>query len=132
MTTRISAQQGEATKMNDSTPKARRGFAAMDPAKQQAIARIGGINAHAKGTAHEFTAEEAKAAGAKGGEIIAKDREHMAKIGRKGGMATSKDADHMRAIGSKGGRAVAANREHMSDIGKVGGASRARQRRSPG
>lgn len=47
--------------------KGRRGFASMDRAKQRAIASQGGKAAHAKGTAHEFTREEAKAAGQKGG-----------------------------------------------------------------
>ena len=44
-----------------------RGFAAMDPAKVSAIASKGGKAAHRLGKAHEFSSEEAKAAGAKGG-----------------------------------------------------------------
>ena len=40
----------------------------MDPGKQREIARRGGKLAHAKGRAHEFTPEEARAAGRKGGE----------------------------------------------------------------
>jgi general stress protein YciG len=40
----------------------------MDPAKQREIASKGGKAAHAKGTAHEFTPEEAREAGRKGGE----------------------------------------------------------------
>lgn len=44
-----------------------RGFASMDPNKQKQIASKGGRAAHAKGTAHEFTPEEAKRAGRKGG-----------------------------------------------------------------
>ena len=48
-------------------PKSRRGFAAMDAAKQREIASRGGRAAHEKGTAHEFTAEEARVAGRKGG-----------------------------------------------------------------
>lgn len=39
----------------------------MDPAKQREIASKGGKAAHAKGTAHEWTAEEARDAGRKGG-----------------------------------------------------------------
>ena len=46
----------------------KRGFASMDPAKQREIASKGGRAAHAKGTAHEFTSEEARIAGRKGGE----------------------------------------------------------------
>lgn len=47
--------------------KARRGFAGMDPERQREIARQGGRAAHVKGVAHEFTPEEAAAAGRKGG-----------------------------------------------------------------
>jgi hypothetical protein len=42
-----------------------RGFASMDPAKQREIASLGGRAAHASGNAHEFTSEEARAAGSK-------------------------------------------------------------------
>ena len=49
-------------------PKRERGFAAMDPELQRAIASKGGRAAHQKGTAHEFTSEEARIAGRKGGE----------------------------------------------------------------
>ena len=44
-----------------------RGFASMDPAKQREIASKGGKAAHAKGTAHEWTPEEAREAARKGG-----------------------------------------------------------------
>jgi len=62
-----------------------RGFASMDEDKQREIASKGGKAAHEKGTAHEFTSEEARKAGRKGGETTSQDREHMAKIGREGG-----------------------------------------------
>lgn len=45
-----------------------RGFAAMSPEKQRAIASSGGRAAHQKGTAHEWTSAEAAAAGRKGGQ----------------------------------------------------------------
>jgi general stress protein YciG len=45
-----------------------RGFAGMDPERQRQIASEGGRAAHAQGTAHEFTPEEAREAGRKGGE----------------------------------------------------------------
>ena len=45
----------------------RRGFASMDEAKRRLIASLGGKAAHAKGTAHEWTMEEARAAGHLGG-----------------------------------------------------------------
>ncbi|HEX5473923.1 MAG TPA: KGG domain-containing protein [Vicinamibacterales bacterium] len=44
-----------------------RGFASMDRAKQREIASKGGKAAHQKGTAHEWTSEEARNAGRKGG-----------------------------------------------------------------
>jgi general stress protein YciG len=44
-----------------------RGFASMNRDKQREIASKGGKAAHAKGRAHEWTAEEAREAGRKGG-----------------------------------------------------------------
>jgi general stress protein YciG len=53
----------------DSSPrKSNRGFASMDPQRQREIASEGGRAAHEKGTAHEFTSEEAREAGRKGGQ----------------------------------------------------------------
>ncbi|CAN5592117.1 hypothetical protein BH10PLA1_BH10PLA1_03840 [soil metagenome] len=62
-----------------------RGFASMNLEKQREIARKGGKAAHEKGTAHEFTTDEARAAGRKGGERVSANRAHMAEIGRLGG-----------------------------------------------
>jgi general stress protein YciG len=45
-----------------------RGFAGMDAQQQRQIASAGGRAAHASGHAHEFTSEEARQAGRKGGE----------------------------------------------------------------
>ena len=67
--------------------KSKRGFASMDPARQRDIASKGGKAAHAKGTAHEWTADEARRAGRKGGEVVSRDRAHMEAIGRAGGEA---------------------------------------------
>ena len=64
-----------------------RGFASMDPDRQRAIASKGGKAAHLLGSAHEFTSEEARSAGRKGGETVSRDRAHMAAIGRAGGQA---------------------------------------------
>ena len=50
------------------TRKSRRGFAAMDPAKQREIARQGGKAAHQLGVAHEWSSQEAREAGRKGGQ----------------------------------------------------------------
>jgi hypothetical protein len=57
----------------------------MDREKQREIARKGGRAAHEKGTAHEFTSDEARAAGRKGGERVSANRDHMSRIGRLGG-----------------------------------------------
>ena len=51
----------------DNVAKEDRGFASMDRAKQREIASKGGKAAHQKGTAHEWTSEEARDAGRKGG-----------------------------------------------------------------
>ena len=67
--------------------KHRRGFASMDIERQREISRRGGKAAHEKGTAHQFSADEAREAGRKGGQAVSKDREHMARIGRAGGRA---------------------------------------------
>lgn len=74
-----------------------RGFAAMDAAKQREIASKGGKAAHAKGTAHEFTSEEARIAGRQGGRAVSQDREHMSRIGREGGQARGAHARAARA-----------------------------------
>ena len=68
-----------------------RGFASMDERKKRQIASQGGRAAHRLGTAHEFTSEEARSAGRKGGGAVSMNRAHMAEIGRRGG-----EASHMR------------------------------------
>ena len=55
--------------MNNGERKERRGFASMSPEKQREIASKGGRAAHQKGTAHEWTSDEARNAGRKGGQI---------------------------------------------------------------
>lgn len=83
--------------------KKKRGFAAMSPEKQREIASKGGKAAHEKGTAHEFSSEEARAAGRAGGLAVSRDRKHMSEIGRIGGMKLGEDSEHMSRIGKKGG-----------------------------
>ncbi|KAB7771802.1 KGG domain-containing protein [Xanthomonas maliensis] len=68
-----------------STNRSRRGFAALDPDKRRALASSGGKAAHASGNAHEFTSDEAREAGRKGGQAVSRDRDHMSRIGSKGG-----------------------------------------------
>lgn len=83
----------------------KKGFGSMDPARQREIARKGGLAAHAKGKAHEFTPEQAREAGRKGGLAVSADRAHMARIGRQGGASVSQDREHMAEIRRKGGAA---------------------------
>jgi len=71
----------------ESSGTSRRGFASMDENRQRAIASEGGRAADARGTAHEFTSDEAREAGRKGGEAVSQNRQHMAEIGRRGGEA---------------------------------------------
>ena len=52
---------------NANNKNKRRGFAAMDPEQRRQVASKGGRAAHQRGTAHEFTSEEAREAGRKGG-----------------------------------------------------------------
>ncbi len=76
--------------------KSKRGFASMDPERQKEIASKGGRAAHAKGTAHEWSREEARTAGRKGGEVVSRDRAHMAAIGREGGEARGRSSARAR------------------------------------
>jgi general stress protein YciG len=71
----------------DTRTTTKRGFAALDPDRQREIARLGGRAAHAQGRAHQFTSEEAREAGRKGGEAVSQDSQHMKEIGRLGGKA---------------------------------------------
>ncbi len=88
----------------------KRGFASMDPSKQREIASKGGRAAHAKGTAHEFTSDEARTAGRKGGEAVSRDRAHMSAIGREGG--------HSRGARARAGQGAT---DHPSDFTQGGG-----------
>jgi general stress protein YciG len=88
----------------------KRGFGSMDSEKQRQIASKGGQAAHAKGSAHEFTREEARLAGSKGGKAAHEKgsaheftSEEARLAGRKGGEASSQDRSRMAAIGREGG-----------------------------
>src|SRR6185503_6554255 len=97
--------------------KSKRGFASMDANRQKEIASKGGRAAHAKGTAHEWTSDEARVAGRKGGEVVSRDRAHMAAIGREGG--ESRGAKNRRRTVGRGSEATA---------GAIGASSAARTR----
>jgi general stress protein YciG len=64
--------------------RSKQGFAAIDPERRREIASMGGRAAHESGNARKWTAEEASAAGKKGG---CRDRERMRELGRRGGLA---------------------------------------------
>lgn len=75
----------------DHDSQSTRGFASMDATRQRQIASKGGKAAHAQGRAHEFTEDEARNAGRKGGVAVSRDRAHMAAIGRAGGQARGRN-----------------------------------------
>ena len=62
-----------------------RGFASMDRSKQREIASKGGKAAHQKGTAHEWTSEEAREAGRKGGMASHRRKQQQQGVGSGGG-----------------------------------------------
>jgi uncharacterized protein len=64
--------------VNENGRKERRGFASMSPEKQREIASKGGRAAHQKGTAHEWTSDEARTAGRKGGQVSRGGRGRLA------------------------------------------------------
>ena len=107
--------------------KSKRGFASMDANRQREIASKGGRAAHAKGTAHEWTSDEARVAGRKGGEVVSRDRAHMAAIGREGG--ESRGAKNRRrqtpgrgteAIGTGASGAAYSDRESPVEVSREG------------
>ena len=81
---RVRAERARRTqgREEDHVAKEDRGFASMDRAKQREIASKGGKAAHQKGTAHEWTSEEARDAGRKGG--IASHRRRREQMGQQG------------------------------------------------
>ena len=99
--------------------KERRGFASMSPEKQREIASKGGRAALLKGTAHEWTSEEARLAGRKGGQSVpgskrsfSQNRQLAAVAGRKGGQSVpdekrsfSQNPELAAEAGRKGGQA---------------------------
>jgi uncharacterized protein len=76
------------------------GFASMAASRQREIASRGGKAAHALGRAHEFTVEEARVAGQKGGHAVSRDRAHMAAIGRAGGEARGRSRRALQVDGT--------------------------------
>ena len=82
-----------------------RGFASMDRAKQREIASKGGKAAHQKGTAHEWTSEEAREAGRKGGMASHRRKQEQQQQtpeggGNKGGDDSGGDPNPEQMMGS--------------------------------
>lgn len=103
------ASQGGGTK--------NRGFASMDPARQREIASEGGKAAHQKGTAHEFTSDEARRAGS----MSHGNRQSAEASARASGTARTsvKPGDNM--PGEQGGnRSGSAEGGHQSSAGRGG------------
>lgn len=80
---------------NNQGGKSNRGFASMDPQRQREIASEGGRAAHEKGTAHEFTSEEAREAGRKGGQARSQKRSQASQSGQ-GGSQGSNQSDQQK------------------------------------
>ena len=74
-----------------------RGFASMERTKQREIASKGGKAAHQKGTAHEWTSEEAREAGRKGGMAS-----HRRKQEQQGGASNESELENPRDTGDRG------------------------------
>jgi general stress protein YciG len=115
--------------------KSNRGFAGMDQEKQRAIASKGGKAAHAKGTAHKFTPEEARIAGRKGGQAAHQKgtaheftSEEARAAGRKGGLRshgerTDAPAGRQEGNGSTGMNGNAGPHQHVTEAPPVAPAS---------
>jgi general stress protein YciG len=74
--------------------KSNRGFASMDPQRQREIASEGGRAAHEKGTAHEFTSEEAREAGRKGGMARSANRRKAMESGSSHASGSNSGSSH--------------------------------------
>lgn len=81
-------------------PTMARGFKLLPIARRQEIARLGGVTAHLKGTAHKYTSAEAREAGKIGGKKVSADREHMRKIGRSGGLRRQQQRAEQSELGA--------------------------------
>jgi len=93
-----------------------RGFASMDRAKQREIASKGGKAAHQKGTAHEWTSEEARDAGRKGG--IASHRRRREQMGLGGSSSTDTADDRHESKDTEAGAGAdreTSNREDLAE-----------------
>ena len=102
-----------------------RGFASMDRAKQREIASKGGKAAHQKGTAHEWTSEEARDAGRKGGIASHKRRREMQQPNEGGNSAAGERSNEELGVNRETERSGGAMRDdRTSDFGGNEGSER--------
>jgi general stress protein YciG len=103
----ISSLQGDhhmaSNNQGNPSGKSNRGFASMDPQRQREIASEGGRAAHEKGTAHEFTSEEAREAGRKGGQARSANRRNALSQSGSSGSHASGSGNSGSSSGSHGG-----------------------------
>lgn len=95
-----------------------RGFAGMDPERQREIASKGGQAAHQKGTAHEFSSEEAREAGA---------RSH----GGRGAQATDRSSGQMHASSDNRSQQQQSTPSSRSQSGSSGQQNPSQQQQNP-
>jgi uncharacterized protein len=98
-----------------------RGFASMDRAKQREIASKGGKAAHQKGTAHEWTSEEARDAGRKGGIASHRRRREMLQQPEDSGGERATSGEQNREMAHSGS---AAREDRTSDFAEREGSER--------
>jgi hypothetical protein len=98
-------QSGSQSGSKQSGDTSNRGFASMDPNKQREIASEGGRAAHAAGTAHEFTSQEAREAGRMSHKNDGNQQSGSGSGSRSGGNSASgsNSASGNRSGGSQGG-----------------------------
>ena len=93
-----------------------RGFASMDRAKQREIASKGGKAAHQKGTAHEWTSEEARDAGRKGGIASHQRRREQAGGGSSVTSEVGRDSSNDMSRGSMSGDSYGSDRSESNEV----------------
>ena len=104
-----SSNQGNKQSGNQGGGTKNRGFASMDPARQREIASEGGKAAHQKGTAHEFTSDEARRAGS------------MSHGNRQSAEASSRGSSTARSSAKQGGGEQGGNKQSEQGGSRSGG-----------
>lgn len=94
------ATEAPQAQTTEEKPRRRRGFAAMDPKLVSELATRGGKAAHRAGTAHEFSSEEARIAGRKGG--MATHAKRRARMMMNGGLGVGANGNGAAANGNAG------------------------------